>query len=143
MPDTLTNSKIVAAYRERTPKSAGLAAKAQELLPSGIAHDARYMKPYGIYVDHAKGARKWDVDGNEYVDYFGGHGALLLGHNHPSIVEAVQTQLGRGTHYGSSHELEVRWAEAVQQLMPSAERGRFTSSGTEATTMALRLARAF
>src|SRR5690348_3614381 len=77
MPDTLTNSKIVAAYRERTPKSAELAAQAQELLPSGIAHDARYMKPYGIYVDHAKGPRKWDVDGNEYVDYFGGHGALL------------------------------------------------------------------
>ncbi|HMK67703.1 MAG TPA: aspartate aminotransferase family protein, partial [Stellaceae bacterium] len=82
MLDTsLTNSKIVAAYRERTPGSERLAAEAQTLLPSGIAHDARYLKPYGIYVDHAKGPRKWDVDGNEYVDYFGGHGALLLGHN--------------------------------------------------------------
>ncbi len=141
MPDTLTNSKIVAAYRERTPKSASLAAKAQELLPSGIAHDARYMKPYGIYVDHAKGARKWDVDGNEYVDYFGGHGALLLGHNHPSVVAASHAALEQGTHFGANHPREVRWAELVRKLVPSAESVRFTSSGTEATLMAVRLAR--
>ena len=141
MPDTLTNSKIVAAYRERTPKSASLATKAQELLPSGIAHDARYMKPYGIYVDHAKGPRKWDVDGNEYVDYFGGHGALLLGHNHPSVVAACHAALEQGTHFGANHPREVRWAELVRKLVPSAESVRFTSSGTEATLMAVRLAR--
>ena len=142
MPDTnLTNSKIVAAYRERTPGSASLAAKAQELLPSGIAHDARYMKPYGIYVERAKGARKWDVDGNEYVDYFGGHGALLLGHNHPSVVAASHAALEQGTHFGANHPREVRWAELVRRLVPSAESVRFTSSGTEATLMAVRLSR--
>ena len=142
MPDTnLTNSKIVAAYRERTPGSASLAAKAQELLPSGIAHDARFMKPYGIYVERAKGARKWDVDGNEYVDYFGGHGALLLGHNHPSVVAASHAALEQGTHFGANHPREVRWAELVRKLVPSAESVRFTSSGTEATLMAVRLSR--
>src|SRR5262249_16837837 len=109
----------------------------------GVTHDGRILQPYPIYVDRAAGSRKWDVDGHEYVDYMGGHGALLLGHNHPTVVEAVEAQLHRGTHYGSSHELEVRWAECVRQLMPSAERVRFTSSGTEATMMALRLARAF
>ncbi|MCK6453354.1 MAG: aminotransferase class III-fold pyridoxal phosphate-dependent enzyme [Alphaproteobacteria bacterium] len=138
-----TNSSIVAAYRERTPKSSALAEEARRVLPSGIAHDARYCEPYGVYIDRAQGARKWDVDGNEYVDYFGGHGALLLGHNHPAVVAAVQEALQRGTHFGANHRDEVRWAELVAKLIPSAERVRFTSSGTEATLMALRLARAF
>ena len=91
----------------------------------------------------AKGPRKWDVDGNEYVDYFGGHGAMLLGHSHPAVIEAVKRQMDLGTHYGSSHELEVRWAELVCELIPSAEKVRFTASGTEASHMAIRLARAF
>ena len=138
-----TNSRIVAAYRARTPGSATLAQEAAELLPSGIAHDARHIEPYGIYVERAAGPRKWDVDGNEYVDYFGGHGALLLGHNHPAVTQAVQTALGQGTHFGANHPGEVRWAAAIRRLVPSAERVRFTSSGTEATLMAVRLARAF
>jgi len=100
------------------------------------------LEPYPIYVERAAGSRKWDVDGNEYVDYSGGHGALLLGHNPPHVVAAIEKQLPLGTHYGSGHELEIRWGELVQKLVPSAERVRFTSSGTEATLLALRLARA-
>ncbi len=127
MPDdSLTNSKVVAAYRERTRRSERLAAEAIDILPSGIAHDARYVKPYGIYVERAKGPRKWDVDGNEYVDYFGGHGALLLGHNHPAVLAAMHETLDRGTHFGSNHVGEVRWGEAVRRLIPSAERVRFS-----------------
>jgi glutamate-1-semialdehyde 2,1-aminomutase len=144
MPDdSLSNSKIIAAYRERTRRSEDLAAEANDILPSGITHDARYVKPYGIYVERAKGPRKWDVDGNEYVDYFGGHGALLLGHNNPPVMAAMHETLDRGTHFGSNHVGEVRWGEVVRRLIPSAERVRFTSSGTEATLMAVRLARAF
>ena len=144
MPNTLTtNSPIIAAYRAATPGSAARAARAAEAFPSGITHDARYIEPYGIYIDHAKGPRKWDVDGRCYVDYFGGHGALLLGHCHPEVMSAVHAQLDRGTHYGASHELEIEWAERVKALIPTAERVRFTSSGTEATLMAVRLARAF
>ncbi|MCC7048593.1 MAG: aminotransferase class III-fold pyridoxal phosphate-dependent enzyme [Alphaproteobacteria bacterium] len=144
MPDNIqTNSKIVAAYRERTPGSARLAVEAQGLMPSGITHDSRQCDPYGIYVERAQGSRKWDVDGNEYVDYFGGHGALLLGHNHPAVLEATQKAMALGTHFGANHPGEVRWAALVKRMVPSAERVRFTASGTEATLMALRLARAF
>ena len=144
MPDTLTtNSPIIAAYRAATPGSAAAAEKAARLFPSGVTHDSRYLEPYGLYITRAKGPRKWDVDSNCYVDYFGGHGALLLGHCHPKVVAAVEQQVERGTHFGASHELEIAWAEWVMKLIPSAERVRFTSSGTEATMMALRLARAF
>jgi glutamate-1-semialdehyde 2,1-aminomutase len=144
MPDTLTtNSPIIAAYRAATPGSAAAAERASRLFPSGVTHDSRYIEPYGLYITRAQGPRKWDVDGNCYVDYFGGHGALLLGHGHPKVVAAVTRQMERGTHFGASHETEIAWAEWVMKLVPSAERVRFTSSGTEATMMAVRLARAF
>jgi glutamate-1-semialdehyde 2,1-aminomutase len=137
-----TNSAIVTDYKARTPASGALFERARKVLPSGITHDARYLDPYSIHVARAKGPRKWDVDGNEYVDYFGGHGAMLLGHSHPAVIEAVKRQMDLGTHYGSSHELEVRWAELVCELTPCAEKVRFTASGTEASHMAIRLARA-
>jgi glutamate-1-semialdehyde 2,1-aminomutase len=144
MPDlALSNSPVVAAYRAATPGSAALAAQAQTMFPSGINHDSRDLDPYPVFVQRAQGAHKWDVDGNRLVDYFGGHGALLLGHNHPVVTAAAQAQLALGTHFGACHPLEVRWGELVRQLVPSAERVRFTASGTEATLMALRLARAF
>src|SRR5260370_526718 len=140
MPDTLTtNSPIIAAYRAATPGSAAASEKASRLFPSGVTHDSRYIEPYGLYITRAQGPRKWDIDGHCYVDYFGGHGALLLGHCHPRVVEAVQRQIERGTHFGASHETEIAWAEWVMKLVPSAERVRFTSSGTEATMMAVRL----
>lgn len=137
------NLTVEAAYRDRTPGSARLAAQADNLFPSGITHDSRYLQPYGIYAERAEGPYKWDVDGNRYIDYVGGHGALLLGHNQPKVSAAVQGALERGTHFGASHDLEVRWAQAIKGLLPSAERIRFTSSGTEATLMAVRLARTF
>ncbi len=137
-----SNSGIVQAYLTKTPGSATLAAEARDILPSGIVHDARHMQPYGIYVTRAEGSRKWDRDGNEYVDYAGGHGALLLGHGRPEVLAAIQEALPDGTHPGANHEREVRWAQIVRELVPCAERVRFTSSGTEATHMALRLARA-
>jgi len=139
----LSNSPIDARYLEKTPGSADLAAQAETIFPSGIVHDGRFFEPYGIYVDHAKGARKWDVDGNEYIDYFGGHGALILGHNPPEMVAAVTGALQDGTHFGANHPREVRWGRLVIDMVPCAERVRFTSSGTEATLMALRLARAW
>ncbi|MDB5401979.1 MAG: glutamate-semialdehyde -aminomutase [Acetobacteraceae bacterium] len=140
---TLPNATLTAAYEAMTPGSAALAAKARTLMPSGIAHDSRHFDPYPLYVQRALGPVKWDVDNNKYVDYFGGHGALILGHNHPAVMAAVHAALEQGTHFGACHEREVRWAELVTQMVPSAERVRFTSSGTEATLMALRLARAY
>lgn len=137
-----TNSPIVTAFIARTPGSAENYATAQRLFPGGVTHDSRYVRPHPLAIARAEGARKWDVDGNEYVDYAGGHGALILGHAHPAVMARVAEQLARGTHYGANHALENRWAELIQELVPSAEMVRFTSSGTEATLMALRLARA-
>lgn len=144
MPDTmLSNSSIISAYVAKTPKSAEWAERARESFPSGITHDSRHLAPYSLYIERGEGGHKWDADGNEYVDYFGGHGALLLGHNHPKVLAAMQTALADGTHFGASHPREVMWAEQIKRMVPCAERVRFTSSGTEATMMAVRLARAF
>jgi len=136
-------SRILDAYQARTPRSRELHRKARGLFPNGVTHVGRYLEPHPIYVDRAAGSRKWDVDGNEYVDFFGGHGALILGHSHPAVMEAVAAQVSRGVHYGAAHELEVRWAQLIHEMVPSAERVRFTVTGTEATHLALRLARAF
>ena len=141
--DARTNSRIIAGYREHTPGSGALAKEAGELFPSGITHDARNVDPYCVFIERAQGPHKWDVDGNRYIDYFGGHGALLLGHRHPVVTQAVSEAMNEGTQFGANHPREVQWARAIQRLVPSAERIRFTSSGTEATLMAVRLARAF
>lgn len=141
--DQLTNSPLETEYRAKTRRSAELHARAQQVIPAGLTHDSRTLAPYPIHVSRASGPRKWDVDGNELVDYFGGHGALILGHAHPAMVQAVQEQIELGTHWGSCHELEVRWAELINRLVPCAERIRFTASGTEATHLAMRLMRAY
>jgi len=133
---------ILDRYVEKHAGSRRLHERALGLFPNGVTHDIRHQSPFPLYVERAAGSRKWDVDGNEFVDYVMGHGALLLGHQHPAVVDAVAAQAQLGTHYGASHELEIRWGELVQRLVPSAERLRFTSSGTEATMMALRLSRA-
>ncbi len=134
---------ILETYRRLHLRSAALYEQAREVFPGGVTHDTRYALPFPIFVTRAEGCRKWDVDENEIIDYVSGHGALLLGHSNPAIVRAVEEQIPRGTHFGASHEGEVAWGRLVQRLVPSAERVRFTSSGTEATQMAVRLARAF
>jgi len=141
--ETTAALSLVERYRAKTPKSAALYERARAAFPSGLTHDSRVLDPYPLFVERATGPRKWCVDGHEYVDYFGGHGALLLGHCAPEVVAAVQRQVTLGTHFGSAHELELRWAELIKALVPGAQRVRFTSSGTEATHLALRLARAF
>jgi glutamate-1-semialdehyde 2,1-aminomutase len=130
-------------YRTRHPKSAALAEQARRAIPGGITHDIRHLVPYPVYIERAAGSRKWDVDGHEYVDYWMGHGSLFLGHCHPAAVRAVQEQMARGTHLGACHAAEVRWAELVNQLIPCGELTRFTMSGTEATHLAMRVARAY
>ena len=138
-------SRTTAIDREFFTKHAESARRAEEartIFPGGVTHDARHFEPFGIVVDRAIGPRKWDIDGNEYIDYVMGHGALLFGHSHPYLVEAVTNQVARGTHMGGSSDLERRWAQAIKRLIPNAEKVRFTSSGTEATMMAVRLARA-
>jgi len=110
---------------------------------NGATHVARVQDPFRPYITHAKGSRKWDVDGNEYIDYVMAHGALILGHSHPTVVQAVQEQMVKGVHYGENHELEIEWAQLIQRMMPSMEKIEFFSCGQEANMMAIRLARVF
>ena len=124
-------------------KSHQLQARANQSLGGGVGHDLRYADPVPIYTTHGKGGRKWDVDGNEYVDFLMGNAALLLGHADPAVVTAIEQAVGDGTHFGNDHPRHIAWAELVCQLLPSADRVRFVNSGTEATLLALRLARAF
>jgi len=134
---------ILAEYLQRTPGSAALAQRARTVLPDGVSTDTRLFEPYGIYVERAEGVKKWDVDGNEYLDFFGGHGALMLGHSHPRVVAAVNDAFAKGIQFGANHPLEVSWAQEIQKHFHSAERVRFAGSGTEATLLAIRIARAF
>ena len=137
------NGKIWSLFRQANPRSAALSQEAGRVIAGAVTHDIRHLRPFPIYVERAQGTRKWTVDGQELIDYWMGHGALFLGHGHPVIRQAVHAQMDKGTHYGACHALEIRWAERVCALIPSGERVRFTSSGTEATQLALRLARAF
>ncbi len=136
-------SPIEQRYIDLHPKCAEQFAKARDIFPNGVTHDARNLTPFPYYVTHAKGPHKFDLDGQRLIDYRTGHGALLLGHSHPAIVEAVSEQMARGTHYGASTTQEIEWARWVQELVPCSEKVRFHSSGTEATMMAFRMVRAY
>lgn len=116
---------------------------AQEVMPGGISHPNRRKAGEPIYINHAEGSRMWDVEGNEYIDYSMGSASLLLGHAHPDVVKAIIEQAPHGTYTASCHPLEVEWAGLVQELIPSAERVRFVGTGSEATALAARVARAY
>jgi len=136
--------KLVEQYIRTHPGSQKLHERAVEVFAAnGATHASRILDPFRPYITHAKGSRKWDVDGNEYIDYVMSHGALILGHCHPDVVRAVQEQMAKGTHYGENHELEIEWAELIKSMMPAMERIEFFSCGQEANMMAIRLARAF
>jgi glutamate-1-semialdehyde 2,1-aminomutase len=142
-PVAVAPRSLAERYQAEFPNSRKLFEQGKALFPGGVTHDLRSLEPFPVYVDRAEGAYKWDVDGHRLIDYWSGHGALLLGHSRPEVVEAVQRQAARATHPGACHELELEWGQWVRRLVPSAERLRFVSSGTEATLMALRLARIF
>lgn len=130
-------------YRQKTPLSEDLFKRASRALPGGISHNIHYFPPYPLFVKTAKGARFWDVDGNEYLDLWMGHYTHILGHHPEVIVEAIERQLREGIHWGIVFEKQVEWAELIQALVPSSEMVRFCCSGTEATMYAVRVARAY
>ena len=140
---TLSHSSLAERYAAAYPRSQKLHEQARGIYPNGVTHDLRHMTPFPVYIDRALGSRKWTVEGRELIDFWSGHGAILLGHSHPAVVEAVQRQMEKATHPGGCPEREIEWGRWVQRLVPSAERVRFVSSGTEATMMALRLVRIF
>jgi glutamate-1-semialdehyde 2,1-aminomutase len=129
-------------YIDLRPRSKALYERATSMMPSGAAHDGRVFSPFPFYVARADGAYKWDVDGHRYIDGWSGHGAMILGHNHPAVLKAILEQAPKGTHYSAGSEIEVRWAELIREIVPGAERVRFTMTGTETTALAIRIARA-
>jgi glutamate-1-semialdehyde 2,1-aminomutase len=130
-------------YVSKTSKSKALYERAKKVLPAGVSYGIRYFEPYPFYTAKAKGSKLYDVDGNEYIDFWLGHTALILGHSPPAVVDAVKRQLENGTHYGTSHEPEIELAEQVVKMVSGAEMVRFANSGTEANMYATRLARAY
>ncbi len=130
-------------YLARTPRSAELFRRATASLPGGSTRTTVFAPPYPPYIAAGEGIRIRDVDGNVCRDFLGNYTALILGHAHPSVVAAVEDQVRRGSAFGAPTEVEVELAEELCRRLPSVERVRFTSSGTEATMFAIRAARAF
>src|SRR5512136_528096 len=130
-------------YQEKFPRSKEMFEKAEGMVPRGVAHDAWQASPFPLFLTRARGSRIWDVDGNEFIDYFGGHGGKVLGHAHPAVVRAAQEQLEKGVQFGTNCDLMLDWAGIIQKLVPSAELIEFTNSGTEAIMLGVRLARAY
>ena len=116
---------IFEEYVRKHSKSNKLYEEAKTAFPSGVTHDVRHVKPFPIFITHGQGPRKWDIDGNEYICYVMGHGALILGHSHPEIVTAVKAQITKGTHLGANTELELGWANSVKKMIYSIEKIRF------------------
>jgi glutamate-1-semialdehyde 2,1-aminomutase len=142
MVQTATRQSIGSEFTEHFAISSVRYERAQTLIPGGVTHDSRHFRPFPVTVERAEGSHKWSVDGHELIDYAIGHGSLILGHNNPLVASAIREQLELGTHFGAGHDGEVRWADRIRKLIPSAEQVKFTGSGTESTMLAVRLARA-
>ena len=128
---TLSNSQRLFDIADTVLPGAGLGSYA-------LAPDIR------LIYSHGKGSRMWDVDGNEYIDYVGGAGALILGHSHPAVVQAAQEQMARGAHmFGSLNDVAITLAERLVRDIPCADKIAFATTGSEATAYAMRLARAY
>jgi glutamate-1-semialdehyde 2,1-aminomutase len=130
-------------YLARTPRSRELFERATDSLPGGSTRTTVYTAPYPPYIESGSGLWLRDVDGNEYRDFLCNYTSLILGHAHPAVVAAVEEQVRRGSAFAAPTETEVLLAEEIRRRVPSVERLRFTSSGTEATMFAIRAARAF
>ncbi|MBT5064016.1 MAG: glutamate-1-semialdehyde 2,1-aminomutase [Verrucomicrobia bacterium] len=129
-----------------TDRSKELFAASLKHIPGGVNSPVRAFRAVGgepFFVDRAKGAHIWDVDGNDYIDYVGTWGPAILGHAHPGIIQAVQSAAERGTSFGIPNPYEPRMAELIKELFPSVDKVRMCNSGTEACMSAIRVARGF
>ena len=135
-------------YTARTPKSRELWKRAVTLFPGGVSHNIRnFGMPgcgsYPPYVSHGKGSHIWDVDGNEYIDWWITHYSLILGHDDPVVKKAIIDRVEGGHHFGIPNEPQVRYGENLKAAVPRLEKMRFTATGAESTQYAVRLARLF
>ncbi len=140
--DLRVTSKIQKEYFKKTRRSRDLYKRSLSCFPGGISHNIRHFEPYPFYTKSAKGKLLRDVDGNDFTDYWMGHWALLIGHSHPVVASAVRNQASNGTLFGTANKLSLDLAHAIKEGMPRAELIRYSSTGSEATMYAVRLARA-
>ncbi|WP_455364128.1 aspartate aminotransferase family protein [[Eubacterium] cellulosolvens] len=124
-------------------KSEKLFERAKKAVPGGVHSNARYLKPFPLYFQKAKGSQIWDIDGNEYTDYFVAHGAIVLGHAYPQVEKAVKEQMELGLTFGVESELTISTAEDLVRIIPHAEMARFTVSGSESVMSAIHIARGY
>ncbi|RXT14703.1 glutamate-1-semialdehyde 2,1-aminomutase [Ammoniphilus sp. CFH 90114] len=132
--------------QKKHDRSQTLFEEAKKYIPGGVNSPVRAFRSVGmspLYMDYGKGSKVYDVDGNEYIDYVGSWGPLILGHAHPEVVEAIKTITEKGTSFGAPTQLETEMAKLVSEIVPSIEVVRMVNSGTEATMSALRLARGY
>ncbi len=134
---------LVARYVGSHPKSGELAEKAKAWLPGGNTRTGVYVDPFPVYLERGEGMCVYDVDGHQLLDFVNNNTALILGHAHPDVVEGLRRQVGLGTAFSRPTPLEVELAEVLCERLPSLERLRFCSSGTEAVVQALRVAKTF
>ncbi|TMC91927.1 MAG: aspartate aminotransferase family protein [Chloroflexi bacterium] len=134
---------VEAIYRQLTPRSRAIHEQAVRVMPGGTTRTTTYFDPYPLYITRGEGCRIWDADGIERIDMLGNYTAMILGHAHPKVVEAIRKQAALGTGFAAANPVEVQLAELLCERVPSLEAVRFCNSGTEATMFAMRLARAF
>jgi len=134
---------IVDEYIRQNHRSRAAYQRARRSLPSGCSRNVLYWPPFPLYLAAGRGTRLWDVDGNERIDFNFNNTTLILGHNHPAVVEAAREQLEKGTVLGAPTEAELGLAEELVSRLEGADKVRFTPSGTEANLQAVRLARSY
>jgi glutamate-1-semialdehyde 2,1-aminomutase len=139
----MTLESAINDYKAKTARSRQLYEEALRVMPGGNSRSTIFFDPYPFYIARGEGARIWDADGVERLDFNGNYTSLILGHANPSVVKAIQDAAGRGMSYPGPSEHEVRLAEILTRRIPSMETIRFANSGTEATMNAVRVARAF
>src|SRR5260370_25561127 len=130
-------------YRRQTPGSRALHDSAVKVMPGGTTRTPTYFDPYPLYIERGEGCRIWDADGTERIDMLGNYSAMILGHAHPKVVEAINKQAARGTAFAAANPIEVELATLLCERVPSLDLVRFCNSGTQATMFAIRLARSF
>jgi glutamate-1-semialdehyde 2,1-aminomutase len=139
----MTLEHAINDYRAKTPRSRELFEEALRVMPGGNSRSTTFFDPYPFYIVRGEGARIWDADGHERLDFNGNYTSLVLGHAHPAVVRAIQDAASRGMSFPGPSEHEIRLAESLTRRIPSMDVVRFANSGTEATMNAIRVARAF
>jgi glutamate-1-semialdehyde 2,1-aminomutase len=132
-----------AVYRQTTPASKAWHERAVSVMPGGTTRTTTYFDPYPLYLERGQGCHVWDVDGTERLDFLGNYTAMILGHAHPKVVDAIARQAAAGTGFAAANPVEVKLASLLCSRVPSLDAVRFCSTGSEATMFAMRLARAF